>query len=164
MTVHETGRFPQMNKLEHLIPPPVVALLCALLMAWLAGGLPAIGWPPQGPAVLVLFLLLVGLVFDLLGLAAFVRQRTTVNPLRPQRASSLVTVGVYRITRNPMYVGLCCLLLAWAVYLWSPWSWAGPVLFAAYITRFQIKPEERALEKLFGDEFRAYRHQVRRWL
>ena len=92
------------------------------------------------------------------------RARTTVNPLRPERASALVTTGVYRITRNPMYVGMALMLLAWAVLLASPAALAGPVTFIAYMNRFQIGPEEDALDTLFGPDYAAYRSRVRRWL
>ena len=78
--------------------------------------------------------------------------------------TQLVTSGVYRYTRNPMYLGMACLLLAWAVYLQNPLALLGVPLFMAYITQFQIKPEERMLVKLFGDAFIRYRQQVRRWL
>lgn len=153
-----------MSWLEHRLPPPVVALLLAAGMWWLAAWPPAWPWTGEGRWPLVLALVVVGLLFDLSGLVVFLRQRTTINPLRPERASSLVTGGVYRITRNPMYVGLCCLLLAWALFLWSPWTLLGPVLFVAWITRLQIVPEERELERKFGDDYRAYRARVRRWL
>ncbi|TNF57574.1 MAG: isoprenylcysteine carboxylmethyltransferase family protein [Burkholderiales bacterium] len=153
-----------MDKLEHLVPPPLVALALAGLMWWLATWPPSWPWSGQGRMPVVGALVVLGLVFDLSGLASFVRRRTTVNPLRPERASSLVTGGIYRITRNPMYVGLACLLLAWALFLWSPWALLGPVLFMAWITRFQIVPEERALEQLFGDAYRDYCARVRRWL
>ena len=109
-------------------------------------------------------LLLVGIGFSAAGILAFRRARTTVDPTRPQQASSLVTSGVYRLTRNPMYVGLSCVLAAWAVFLGSAWALLGPIAFMLYIGRFQIAPEERALEKLFGDEYTDYRSKVRRWL
>ena len=105
-----------------------------------------------------------GVAFDLLGLAAFRTLRTTVNPLKPERASALVTVGIYRITRNPMNVGMSLLLLAWAVCLSALLPFAGPALFVLYLTRFQIQPEERALKALFGEEYTAYAARVRRWL
>jgi protein-S-isoprenylcysteine O-methyltransferase Ste14 len=142
----------------------VVALLMAGLAWGLAQWLPAWPWISAVRWPLVLILVVTGLAFDLSGLVVFLRRRTTINPLHPERASVLVTGGVYSITRNPMYVGLCCLLLAWAVYLWSPWALAGPVLFVLWITRWQIVPEERVLERVFGDEYRAYRTRVRRWL
>ena len=97
-------------------------------------------------------------------LLAFRRARTTVNPLRPERASTLVTTGVYRITRNPMYVGLMLALLAWSVFLASPLSLVGPVVFIAYINRFQIRPEEAVLTAKFGPVYEQYKSTVRRWL
>jgi protein-S-isoprenylcysteine O-methyltransferase Ste14 len=107
---------------------------------------------------------LMGIAFSGAGVLAFRRARTTVNPTRPEEATRLVRSGVYRITRNPMYVGLSCLLVAWAVFLSSLWALLGPLAFVLYIGRFQITPEERALAKLFASEYAAYRAEVRRWL
>jgi protein-S-isoprenylcysteine O-methyltransferase Ste14 len=92
------------------------------------------------------------------------RAHTTVNPVHVDQASSIVTNGVYRLTRNPMYVGLALLLTAWAIWLAVPWAFAGPALFGLYIYRFQILPEERAMEAKFGAEYLAYKQRVRRWL
>jgi protein-S-isoprenylcysteine O-methyltransferase Ste14 len=105
-----------------------------------------------------------GLGLDLAGLLAFRASRTTVNPLAPQRSRVLVTRGVYRITRNPMYLGMALLLAAWALALGSAWAAAGPLAFGLYITRFQIGPEERALQALFGPAYADYCRRVRRWL
>jgi protein-S-isoprenylcysteine O-methyltransferase Ste14 len=95
---------------------------------------------------------------------AFRRAGTTPDPVHVDRASTLVTTGVYAWTRNPMYVGLTLLLCAWACVLAAPWTAAGPPLFAAYITRFQILPEERALSERFGEAYAAYLRRVRRWI
>ncbi len=105
-----------------------------------------------------------GLGFDVLGLLAFRAARTTVNPLHPEKASALVSAGVYRVTRNPMYVGMLCLLLAWAAFLATPAVLVGPLLFVLYITRFQIIPEERILRERFGEPYVEYMKQVRRWI
>ena len=113
----------------------------------------------RGPAWLaVAILVAIGLAFDVLGIMAFRASRTTVNPLKPERASALVTGGVYRVTRNPMYVGMVFLLLAWAVYLSAVLPFAGIVVFVLYITRFQIQPEERVLNGIFGDTVFDLRH------
>lgn len=109
-------------------------------------------------------IVLVGIGFSAAGVLAFRRARTTVNPAKPEQASSLVGSGVYRITRNPMYVGLTFVLVAWAVFLSSVWALLGPIGFVLYIGRFQIAPEERALAMLFGSEYADYRAKVRRWL
>ena len=150
--------------LELKIPPPLLGLACALMMGALGyafEGLP-LATVPKGIAAGLLAL--AGLAFDVAGLVAFRRARTTINPLRPQKSSSLVSGGVYRHTRNPMYVGMACILLGWAVWLAQPLALLGPVMFVLYITRFQIRPEEKVLMGLFGEEFTAYAAKVRRWL
>jgi len=150
--------------LEHTIPPPVVAGGIALAMWFVSPG--SLLWSdmlrPRGFVALVL--VIAGLVFDLLALLAFLRARTSINPLRPHRASVLITHGVYRLTRNPMYVGLLCYLTAWAVFLATPWALAGPCLFVVTMNRFQIAPEERVMREKFGKEFEGYAARVRRWL
>ena len=126
--------------------------------------------PPSLPLALIIrqaataSLAVAGASLDLLGVVAFLRSKTTVNPLQPGKASALVTTGVYRMTRNPMYLGLLLLLTAWAIHLSVLWPFLGPVLFILYINRFQIVPEERVLRSLFGDEYAAYASRVRRWL
>jgi protein-S-isoprenylcysteine O-methyltransferase Ste14 len=115
-------------------------------------------------ATLAILIALTGVAFDLAGLISFRRAKTTINPLKPQRTSSLVARGIYRYTRNPMYVGMAFLLTAWAAWLAQPLALLGPVAFVLYINRFQIAPEERVLGTIFGEEFAAYKARVRRWL
>lgn len=150
--------------LDHRIPPPVVGALLAAAMWSVAGWGPALAWPAAVKYLAVALLAVAGIAFDLLGILAFRSSRTTVNPLKPQRTSALVTGGVYRVTRNPMYVGMALLLLAWAAYLSSLLPLLGPVLLVLYLTRFQIRPEERALQAIFGAQYAAYAARVRRWL
>ena len=110
------------------------------------------------------FLLVVGTFFITAGEISFYWVKTTLNPEKPENASSLVTSGIYHKTRNPMYVGLVFLLLAWAAWLMSFFSVIVVVFFQQYMTRFQIIPEERALTNLFPEECRNYCKKVRRWL
>jgi len=153
-----------MPSLEHKIPPPVIGALVAAAM-WSVSALGPqfpIATGPKYAAVAILAV--AGVAFDLLGLLAFRAFRTTVNPLKPERASAMVTSGVYRVSRNPMYVGMVLLLLAWAVNLSALLPFAGPPIFVLYITRFQIRSEERILKGIFGEEYSAYAARVRRWL
>jgi len=152
-----------MSSLELRVPPPVVALLMAAAMWGVVFLVPPSSVPSLHVAA-ALGLAVVALAFSVSGVLAFGKAKTTKNPMRPEAASSLVVTGVYRVTRNPMYVGLGVLLLAWAVFLWSAWALVGPLAFVAYISRFQISPEERVLAKLFGAEYAAYKARVRRWL
>jgi protein-S-isoprenylcysteine O-methyltransferase Ste14 len=150
--------------LDTRIPPPVVMLLTGVLMWIVARFTPqlAVDFFLQRP--LWLTLIFAGLSCELLPALRFIRARTTVNPLRPQTTSQLVTEGLNRYSRNPMYVGQFLLLIAWAVFLGHALSAVMPLLFALYITQFQILPEERALEARFGDAYANYRARVRRWL
>jgi protein-S-isoprenylcysteine O-methyltransferase Ste14 len=153
-----------MNRLELKIPPPVVGLCLALLM-WAASSLVRPLEIPFGVRVaLGLALVFIGQGISISGMVAFRRARTTINPLNPGAASSLVSGGVYRFTRNPMYLGLLLTLLGWAAFLANPLALVLVPLFVLYMNRFQIAPEERALASLFGAEFAAYANRVRRWL
>lgn len=153
-----------MKALESKIPPPLVVVVFGLLMWGLASITPRtdIGMPFR--AIMVSVFLVLGLLFALSGIVSFRMARTTINPHRPQKATALVITGVYKITRNPMYVGLACVLVGWCAYLGAPVALAGVVGFVLYITGYQILPEERALTELFGDEYRLYQARVRRWL
>lgn len=148
-----------MDWLEHRIPPPLVAIISGLLM-WLAVRPIA---PLGGRLWLALLVVLAGAAVCLAGVASFRRARTTVNPLKPESASSLVIAGIYRHTRNPMYLGFTIILLGWCVFLGSALAVLGVAAFVLYIGRFQIRPEERALRELFGAEFEAFCGRVRRW-
>ncbi|MEI8326223.1 MAG: isoprenylcysteine carboxylmethyltransferase family protein [Betaproteobacteria bacterium] len=153
-----------MHALELKVPPPLVALVMGIAMWFLSRLSPSPEVLPIARMLAVVCLAAVGTAFSLSGVVAFRRAKTTVNPLKPESASSLVSAGVYKITRNPMYAGMLLLLLAWAAFLWSAWSLLGLLGFAAYISRFQIVPEERVLCALFGAEFAEYKARVRRWL
>jgi len=94
----------------------------------------------------------------------FREARTTFDPVRPELTTHLVTEGVYRFSRNPMYLGLVLMLIAWALWLGTASPWVVPPLFAILMTITQIAPEERALEKVFGQTYVAYRRSVNRWI
>lgn len=146
------------------VPPPVVALVIAALM-WIASR--AVQPITASTSVRVTLALVVGGTGLVLGIAAmrtFSQAGTTVNPMKPQATTVLVTHGVYRFSRNPMYVSLLLYLVGFALFLANWASPVGLVLFIIYMNRFQIAPEERVLEKRFGEEFDAYRRRVRRWL
>ncbi len=153
-----------MNALELKIPPPAVALIFAVAMWGIASFTHMIEVPTPVRAVVAIAIALIGGGISFAGITAFRRASTTVNPLQPEKASSLVTGGIYRVTRNPMYVGLGFVLVAWASFLAAPWTLIAPVAYVAYISRFQITPEERVLSSIFGDAYSSYKAKVRRWL
>jgi len=132
---------------------------------WFASSLVSPVVVPFGVRVgVALALLVIGQSISISGMVAFRRAKTTMNPIKPGAASSLVSSGVYRFTRNPMYLGLSVSLLGWAMFLSNPLALLGVPLFVLYINRFQINPEERVLSSLFGAEYTAYKEKVRRWL
>lgn len=153
-----------LQALENKVPPPLVALVFGGLMGGASLGLPGLDLAWGTRLLLALPLIGAGLLFVLAGGVSFRRARTTVNPLKPEAASALVTSGIYCYTRNPMYVGFALWLLAWGLYLASPLVLLGVLGFVLYMNRLQIAPEERALGRLFGADFAAYRQRVRRWL
>jgi len=153
-----------MQALELKIPPLLVALLVAVAMWGIASVSPLLDIPLFIRKVTAGLLLLVAAGIALPGFVAFIRAKTTINPMKPEAASSLVTGGIYRFTRNPMYLSVLLILIAWAIFLSSAWVLVGPVAFVLYINRFQIKPEERALTAMFGEAYTEYKGRVCKWL
>ena len=150
--------------LELKIPPVGVVLLIAGLMGLGAWALPSLTFAFPGRAFAAGGLAGTGAVVCLLGIASFRRAKTTVNPMTPESASTLVISGIYHWSRNPMYLGFLLILCALACFLSNALAAALVPGFVLYMTRFQIRPEERALEARFGREFVAYQGQVRRWI
>lgn len=153
-----------MNALELKVPPPVVALVLALAMWAVSRFTLTFEVDASLRIAVAIAVALVGGAFSVAGITAFRRAQTTLNPMKPETASSLVTSGIYRFTRNPMYVGLLFVLVGWIAFLCAPWALVGPVVFVAYMTRFQIAPEEKALMSAFDEAYASYKARVRRWL
>ena len=153
-----------MQSLELKIPPVAVFLVFGALIWVIDRAVPAAAFTLPGAAIIAAALAGVGAFFGVAGILAFRRQGTTVHPIHPDRASAVVTVGVYRFTRNPMYLGLALFLLAFAIRLGNLVAVAFVPAFMAYMTRFQIRPEERVLLAKFGAEFGNYMQSVRRWI
>jgi len=153
-----------MNFLELKIPPPIVALLVGLSM-WLTNRYtPAFTFITPWHAALAIGMAGAGGLFALAAIVSFFKAKTTVNPHRPKATSAMVTSGVYQVSRNPMYLGVLLVLSGWAIWLSNLLAIALLAAFVAYISRFQILPEERILHAKFGSEFTAYKASVRRWL
>lgn len=147
--------------LENRIPPPVVAIGCGALIYLLRDHFRVQSGFKIYVAAVIFFASIAVMV---LAIREFRRARTTVNPLRPETASSLVQSGVFSRSRNPMYLGLFGILLAWTVYLGAPAGVAVLALFVVWMNLLQIRPEEKAMAALFDDDFTQYCRQVRRWL
>ena len=156
-----------MKYLELKCPPPFVMII-ALMIAVIASQrnlefilqqaaiLENLVWP--------LLFAIAGAAIALAGVKEFKQRHTTLNPIHPERTSSLVTSGVYQLTRNPMYLGMLLVLLGWADFLDSFLAFGGALVFFSYISAFQIKPEEDMMKEKFDQGFVQYCSQVRRWL
>lgn len=153
-----------MPRLELRIPPLALAAAFAGAIALASAYAPLLRLPIPGHRFAAASLAVAGLAIAVAGVAQFRRARTTVNPTSPERTSVVVTTGLYRWSRNPMYVGMALILLGAAA--WTS-TLAGYLLvagFCAYLTRFQIVPEERSLVASFGPEYGRYMKRVRRWV
>lgn len=153
-----------MRSLELRVPPLAVLLLAAAAMWLLARAFPFAALAFRTPYALAGALLGLGAAISVAGVIAFRRARTTVNPMDPAASTAIVSRGVYGFTRNPMYLGFLFALCGWALLVGH--LLAVPVIaaFVAYMTRFQIVPEERALRAKFGPPYEDYLRRVRRWI
>ena len=152
------------HSLELKVPPVALVLLLGAAMWSVAWLVPACTFSVPGGSLLAAGLVVAGAAVAVAGVVSFRRARTTVNPMRPETASHLVVSGIYRVTRNPMYVGMLLALLAWALFLANALAFVFPIAFVLLMNRLQIQPEERALAARFGGAFADYRARVRRWL
>ncbi|TXI49624.1 MAG: isoprenylcysteine carboxylmethyltransferase family protein [Lysobacter sp.] len=150
--------------LDAKLPPPIVMLAACAAIGWVAYAYPETRIAFAFSTPIGIALIALGFALDLRPAIQFLRARTTLNPLRPAASAALVTDGIYRFTRNPMYLGQTLVSLG----VWCVWSSVYGLialpLQVAFLTLFQILPEERALSAKFGAEYDAYRSRVRRWL
>lgn len=153
-----------MHILELKVPPLALVFLMAALM-WLATwAVPISGFELPARIFFSVSVAVAGAVIGVLGVASCIRAKTTVNPMKPDSSSSLVVSGIYTFTRNPMYLAFLLGLLGWAVFLSNALAFFLLPAFIVYMNHFQIEPEEKALARLFGEQFVAYKSRVRRWL
>jgi len=140
-------------------------MLFAAGLMWLAAwALPALAFPLEARGAIAAALVLAGVVIASVAFFQFRRAGTTVNPMTPAESALLVTQGIYRFSRNPMYVGDALMLIGWALWLANAAALAAVALFVVYLNRYQIAPEERALGTRYGAAYTEYCRVVRRWL
>jgi len=147
------------------IPPPIVALIGILLIFLSKDYILILYLHPHLQNTLSILFLIIGFMIIFSATKEFKKSETTVNPMKPETSTSLVTSGIFKYTRNPMYVGLTSILLASCFYFSSLLGIIVYVpLFILYITVFQIIPEEETMKGLFNDEYLDYCSKVRRWI
>ena len=147
-----------------LIPPPLVALACAGLIWASSLYIPQLGFEFAEQRNIAIVIGILGIAIDIFSVRLFFKNNTTVNPHDPSKSEWLVTTGIYRFTRNPMYVGMALLLIAVGIWFGN-WSFVpSTALFILYLTRYQIIPEEQMLRSKFGEAYEKYCEKVRRWI
>jgi len=144
------------------IPPPIVAILFAVLIFYFSDSFAYVDLPFK--IYFSLFFVLLGFFITFSSARNFKKKETTVNPIKPEEASQLVTDGFFKITRNPMYLGMLLFLLGLSIYNGLIVGLVFLPLFVGYITFFQIIPEESAMIEIFGEDYKAYMKKVRRWI
>ncbi len=147
-----------------LIPPPIQAAICVGAMFLVARYVPALNFSFSFQSVLAGLFVGTGILIDLASLRMFYKSETTVSPISPNKTSSLVTTGIYRFTRNPMYLGLVIILTGVALWFGNFGGFIFVLVFIWFITRFQIVPEEEALLEKFGVDYADYCMTTRRWI
>ena len=153
-----------MKKLELKIPPVLQVIIFAGLIYLTSINFSRLEYSYHISLYLGLFLLLLGIGIAISGVLEFRLSSTTVDPRYPDKTSSLVDTGVYRFTRNPMYLGMLLSLLSIVVYFGSLISILWCLSFILYMNQFQIKPEEKMLKEIFGSDYLDYLQRVRRWI
>jgi len=145
------------------LPPVLVFLLFSIVMFLLARFLPFGDFQFFGRNYLVLVLMGMAVLIAIISLFQFFTTNTTIDPRTPFKATKLVTRGIYKYSRNPMYLAILLVLLAWGLWLGNAFNTLVAAGFVGYMNKFQIKPEEEALTTIFGKEYQQYCTQVRRW-
>ena len=148
--------------METKIPPPIVTLIFGLSIYFSRGIFQLV--EIKHSFYFGILLLVLGFVILISAVRLFRKDKTTVNPLSPEQATKLVTDGIFKYSRNPMYLGMALVLGSIAVFFNLIGGIILVALFCAYITKFQILPEERAMRDLFSDDFDKYTKVTRRWI
>lgn len=153
-----------MERFKLKVPPVVWFAFSLLLMWWFSRILPVLAFRFPGQGLLALGCAFTGISIAMSGVATFREAQTTVDPLSPEKAASLVRDGIYSHTRNPMYLGMTIVQVGYFFHLGSFASVFPVIGFVFVMTHLQIIPEERALGEIFGGEYEVYKNKVPRWL
>ncbi|MDO4251075.1 MAG: isoprenylcysteine carboxylmethyltransferase family protein [Moraxella sp.] len=147
--------------LELKIPPVMLVMMTAFIMAVQAQfSVITIALPWQ----IAISVMALGMMIITMAVWQFKQAKTTVNPMTPNQSNKIVNTGIFSVSRNPMYLGMTIILIGVAIYLGELMAFIWVIGFVLYMTKFQIKPEERILSEKFGDEFKQYCQAVRRWI
>ena len=144
------------------IPPPLIVLVLIVSIYFSSKKIDLINIPLQ--LEISIFILSAGILIFLNPVLQFIKSKTTVNPIQFEEVNKLVTSGIFKYSRNPMYLGMLMIVLSTSIFYLNVYSILTPLLFILWINKFQIKREEEFLIEKFGDEYLSYKKKTRRWI
>ena len=151
-----------MDKFKNKIPPTILTLLFLIFNYILSFNFLKIDIPYK--YFFTTLLLILGFYIIIRSSRLFAQAKTSIDPLRPFKSTSLITNDIYKYSRNPMYFGYLLIILGSLVYLGNVISIIVIPLFIFTFNFLQIIPEEEALKDLFGPNYDDYLSKVRRWI
>ena len=144
------------------IPPPLIVLTLIISIYFSSKKIDLINIPFQ--LEISFFILFVGILIFIYPVLQFIKSKTTVDPIKFKKVNKLVTSGVFKYSRNPMYLGMLMIVLSTSIFYLNIYSILTPFLFIFWINKFQIKREEAFLTEKFGKEYLSYKNKTKRWL
>ena len=144
------------------IPPPLIVLVLIVSIYFSSKKIDLINIPLQ--LEISIFILSAGILIFVNPVLQFIKSKTTVNPIQFEEVNKLVTSGIFKYSRNPMYLGMLMIVLSTSIFYLNIYSILTPLLFILWINKFQINREEEFLIEKFGDEYLSYKKKTRRWI
>ena len=144
------------------IPPPLLVLILVISNYFSSKKIDLILLPNQN--LISFIILLVGVLILINPILKFIKSKTTIDPIKFKKVNKLITSGIYKYSRNPMYLGLLMIVISTSIFYLNIFSMLTPFLFILWINKFQIKREEDFLTEKFGEEYLSYKKKTRRWI
>ena len=144
------------------IPPPLLVLILVISNYFSSKKIDLILLPNQDITSIIIFL--IGMLILINPIFKFIKSKTTIDPIKFKKVNKLIASGIYKYSRNPMYLGLLMLVTSTSIFYLNIFSITTPFFFYYWINRFQIKREEIFLTKKFGKEYLLYKTKTRRWI
>jgi len=144
------------------IPPPILVLILVVSSFLLSKKIDVIHIPHQ--TLVSILILLIGILILIIPVTKFIKYKTTIDPIEFKKVNKLVTSGIYKYSRNPMYLGLLLIVISSSILYLNIYSVSTPIFFYYWINRFQIQREEIFLTEKFGKEYLSYKTKTRRWI
>ena len=144
------------------IPPPLLVLILVISNYFSSKKNDLIFLPYQ--KLISFILLFIGILILINPILKFIKSRTTIDPIKFKKVNKLITSGIYKYSRNPMYLGLLMIVISTTIFYLNIFSTTTPILFYCWINKFQIKREEIFLTEKFGKEYLLYKTKTRRWI